>query len=256
MKGTRLDQWLVENGYCETRSRAQAMVLSGVVLVNDTPETKCGYFLKLNDQVRVKTKDHPYVSRGAIKLLHAIKFFNIEVKGAIALDVGASTGGFTEVLLENGALKVHAVDVGKEQLAWKIRNHPQVKVYEELHAKDITVETLGVRPNFLVIDVSFISLTKIMGALVSVSARPAKWVALIKPQFEVGRLDVGKGGVVRDEEAKKRAVNEVIRFGESLGLSLVGVEKSPILGGSAKTKEDGNEEYLAYWELHEKNDNN
>ncbi len=239
----RADLWLVERGLAPSRERAQALILAGNVLVADRPVQKAGEALNEEQasQIRLRGEDHGYVSRGALKLIGALDAFGVSPAGRAALDVGASTGGFTEVLLERGASKVFALDVGHNQLAWKIRQDPRVVVLEKVNARHLEPSALGQKVSLGVMDVSFISITKILPAVLALSEPPADWITLIKPQFEVGREQVGKGGIVSSDEARKEAVESVTRFAESLGLARLGLIESPITGT------DGNLEYLAHW---------
>jgi len=240
----RLDQRLVELGLVPSRQRAQGMILSGNVLVNDEPSTKVGRQIKESDSIRLKEEDHPYVSRGALKLLGALEEFKIEVEGKTVLDIGSSTGGFTDLLLQKGAVRSFCVDVGKNQLDWKIRSDPRVEVKEGMNARKLKKEDIGTEVDLIVVDVSFISLSKILPALVPFFREKTQMVTLIKPQFEVGREKIASGGIVRDEAARQAAVLQVRHAAESLGLSLVGLIESPLKGVQ------GNQEYLALWEFH------
>jgi len=240
----RLDQLLVDRGLVSSRPKAQALILAGDVLVDDQPSTHAGKAFSLDVQIRLRNQEIPYVSRGGIKLAAAIKEFSILVTGKVALDVGASTGGFTDVLLQAGVQRVHAVDVGHNQMDWKIRNDPRVKVYEGVNARDLKPEQIGETVDLITMDVSFISVVKILPALISIAGADTDWIVLIKPQFEVGREKVGKGGIVRDEDTRQEAVRAVSQAAETLGLKRLGLIQSPIEGGK------GNIEYLAYWRLH------
>lgn len=237
----RLDIALVDAGLAASRERAKALILSGNVLVNDEPVTKAGAEIAEDARLRVRGEDHPYVSRGALKLLHALEQFGIDVKGKVVADVGASTGGFTEVLLQRGAVRVYAIDVGHNQLDWKIRQDPRVVVLEKTNARFLTKESLPELVDLVVTDVSFISLTKIVPAFREISKPEAQWVTLIKPQFEVGPEKVGKGGIVTEAEYRNEAVQQVTQFIESLGVRRAGLIESPITGTQ------GNQEFLAHW---------
>lgn len=239
----RLDLYLVERGLAPSRQRAQALILSGNVLVNDEPVTKAGSPVAEGAIVRVRGEDHPYVSRGGLKLKRALDELRISVTGRVALDVGASTGGFTEVLLLNGAEKVFAVDVGHNQLDWKLRSDSRVVVREKLNARDMPFDEIGRKVEVIVMDVSFISIEKILPNLVQFATTETDWITLIKPQFEVGRENVGKGGIVTDETARLAVIDRITRFGETLGLRRIGLIGSPITGT------DGNKEFLAHWKL-------
>lgn len=242
----RIDILLVEKGLAATRERAQSLILAGKVLVNDAPVTKAGQAVDSDAAIRLRGEDHPYVSRGALKLVAALDAFHVSPDGRIGLDVGASTGGFTDVLLSRGAKKVHAVDVGHNQLDWKIRKDSRVVVYEKLNARHMTFDQIGEKVGIIVVDVSFISLDKILPTLVQFATEETDWITLIKPQFEVGREQVGKGGIVTSERAKKEAVERLSAFGKTLGLDQLGLIDSPIAGT------DGNQEFLAHWRLQSK----
>lgn len=239
----RLDVLLVERGLAPTRERAQGILLAGQVLVDDQPATKPGQSVLESSEIRVRGEDHPYVSRGGIKLASALNEFKVPVAGRIGLDVGASTGGFTHVLLLRGAIRVYAIDVGHNQLDWKIRNDSRVVVREKVNARNLSFDTVGEKVGLIVIDVSFISLEKILPALLPLAGPETDWITLIKPQFEVGKEAVGKGGIVTSEEARREAVERVARFGETLGLKRLGLIESPITGTQ------GNKEFLAHWRL-------
>jgi len=239
----RLDVILVERGLAPTRQRAQALILSGNVLLNDEPATKAGQPVPEGAAIRVRGEEHPYVSRGGLKLARAVEAFSVQVKNRVALDVGASTGGFTHVLLMKGAAKVFAVDVGHNQLAWEIRSDMRVVVREKLNARDMKFEEIGQKVDLIVMDVSFISIEKILPNLLQFATPETDWITLIKPQFEVGREKVGKGGIVHDEADRQAVVERITRFGETLGLRRVGLIESPITGT------DGNKEFLSHWKL-------
>jgi len=237
----RIDLLLVEQGFAPSREKAQAFILSGNVLVDDEPVVKPGHEVSLEAKIRFKEEVSPYVSRGALKLKRAIEEFKINCKGKIALDVGASTGGFTEIMLLEGADKVFAIDVGQNQLDWKIRNNPKVVVREKVNARNMEYSTLGEKVDLITIDVSFISLEKVMPNLIQFSTPETDWITLIKPQFEVGPENIGKGGIVRDEAVRVKVVEEIKEKLSQLGFLCLGVIDSPILG----TK--GNHEFLAHW---------
>ncbi|OFZ20222.1 MAG: hypothetical protein A2X94_09545 [Bdellovibrionales bacterium GWB1_55_8] len=225
----------------DSRAKAQALILSGNVLVADVPVTKPGQLVSDELPLRIRGEDHPWVSRGGIKLAGALKEFQIPVKGRTALDVGASTGGFTHVLLANGIERVFAVDVGHNQLDWKIRSDERVSVYEKVNARHMTPDLIGRQVDLIVVDVSFISLEKIFPALMAFAHAETDWVTLIKPQFEVGKEKVGKGGLVSSDSDREDAVKRLTDFGETLGLRRLGLIESPITGAT------GNKEYLAHW---------
>lgn len=235
----RLDVLLVERGLCETRSRAQARILAGEVVVDDHRVDKAGTKVSREAQIRLKGKGLPWVSRGGLKLEGALKAWPLDLNGAVCIDVGASTGGFTDVLLSQGAARVYAVDVGYGQLAWKLQQDERVVNLERTHIGKLEVGALDPPPTAAVIDVSFISLDRVLPALDGHLQRPARVWALIKPQFEVGREHVGKGGIVRDVAARERARDRVLAGAESLGWTVLGCVDSPITGT------DGNVEYVA-----------
>jgi 23S rRNA (cytidine1920-2'-O)/16S rRNA (cytidine1409-2'-O)-methyltransferase len=244
----RLDQLLVEQGFFSSRSRAQAAILEGSVFVNGEKIEKAGSFFSRDAAIEVKGKPHPYVSRGGVKLEQALEEFKIEVKGRIAMDVGASTGGFTDCLLQHGAAKVYAVDVGYGQFAWKLRQDPRVVPIERTNVRYLTMEKLKEKipnsefriPNFCTIDVSFISLSKVLPAVYNLLADEAEVLALIKPQFEARREQVGKGGIVKDEKVHKEVVKRVRKSAEEIGFKATGVIQSPVTGA------DGNVEFFVY----------
>jgi 23S rRNA (cytidine1920-2'-O)/16S rRNA (cytidine1409-2'-O)-methyltransferase len=245
-KGSRLDTLLVERGLVATRERARALILAGQVRVNGQPATKAGHTVQPEDGVTLDTPDHPYVGRGGLKLAHALDVFGITPAGRMALDVGASTGGFTDVLLQRGATRVVAVDVGHGQLDWKLRSDPRVVVMERQNARTLTPQQLpedARRFHLITIDVSFISLRQILPVLPPLLHPGGDVVALVKPQFEAGREEVGKGGIVRDEGVHKRVVDEVTAAAQVLGLQRTGVVESPITGM------EGNREFLLHLRL-------
>lgn len=230
-KRERIDKLLLERGLCESRTRAQAMVLAGQVVVDDARVDKPGTAVRIDADIRVKGADHAFVSRGGVKLQGALDHFaELSVAGRRALDVGASTGGFTDCLLQRGATFVHAVDVGYGQMAWRLAQDPRVRVHDRTNIRAMDPEILGERVDLVVGDCSFISLTKVLPHLVPHLAAPADLVLLVKPQFEVGREGVGKGGIVRDPAAREAAVDGVARAAESCGFEVVGRCHSPIAG--------------------------
>ncbi len=243
MAKKRIDVLLVEQGFAPSRERAQSLILAGKVLVDDVPVTKAGHSVPEDARIRLKGEDHPYVSRGGIKLAAALDQFKIPVEGRIGLDVGASTGGFTQVLLMRGSPRVHAVDVGHSQLDWKIRSDARVVVKEGYNARNLKFEDIGEKVDLIVADVSFISLKLILPPLLAVARPETDWITLIKPQFEVGKEKVGKGGLVQSEEDRQKAVADLAAFGETLGLAMRGLIESPITGTH------GNREFLAHWKL-------
>jgi 23S rRNA (cytidine1920-2'-O)/16S rRNA (cytidine1409-2'-O)-methyltransferase len=239
----RLDTLLVDRGLAASRERARALILAGTVRVNGQPASKAGTSVPSDADVSVATPDHPYVGRGGLKLAHALDTFAIPVDGRTALDIGASTGGFTDVLLQRGAARVVALDVGHGQLDWKIRSDPRVDVIERKNARTLTPSDLppGRAPFQLVtIDVSFISLRLILPVVPPLADDPADVVALVKPQFEAGRAEVGKGGIVRDPVVHARVLEEVATAADALGLRRAGTIESPIAGM------EGNREYLLH----------
>ena len=246
-KRERIDKLLVERGLAESRTKAQAMVMAGVVLVNEQRVEKPSEQFASDTQIRIKHADDPtsrYVGRGGLKLEAALTAFQIDVHGAVCLDVGASTGGFTDCLLQNGAAKVFAIDVGHNQIDWRLRNEPRVEVREGVNARYLKPEDFPVTFDLAVIDVSFISVTKILSSVVPLLKPGASLVVLVKPQFEVGRGEVGSGGIVRDPEKRLRAVDNVNKFATDLRLEARGLIESPITGA------EGNIEYLAHYSYH------
>lgn len=238
----RLDRLLVTRGLAETRAKAQALILAGQVFAGEQRLDKAGQ-LVLSDAALTLKETLPYVSRGGLKLAAALAQFEVAVEGKVCLDIGASTGGFTDCLLQRGAARVVALDVGHGQLDWKLRNDPRIEVREHVNARYLQPQDFNELFDVAVLDVSFISLTKILPVLPPLLARPAWVIALVKPQFEVGRSEVGRGGIVRDEAAQQRVVQEVCACAESFGMQTRGVMDSPILG------QDGNREFLACFEL-------
>jgi 23S rRNA (cytidine1920-2'-O)/16S rRNA (cytidine1409-2'-O)-methyltransferase len=236
----RLDRLLVERGLVESRERGQALILAGQVLVNGQKVEKAGALVPSDADIRMLGEQMPYVSRGGLKLEAALKYFAIDVHGAVGLDVGASTGGFTDCLLQQGAAKVYAVDVGYGQLAWKLRQDPRVVVIERMNIREMAPDLVPEKVGIAVIDASFISLEKVIPHIVHFLAPGAALVALIKPQFEVGKDKVGKGGIVRDEVARAGAVERVRLFVQEQGFEVKGLIPSPITG------QDGNVEYLIH----------
>ena len=234
----RADQLLVARGLADSRSRAQALIMAGAVFSGEKKIAKAGDMLAEDAALDVRGKDHPWVSRGGIKLDHGLTHFGIDVTGAVALDVGSSTGGFTDVLLSRGAAKVYAVDVGTNQLAWKLRQDPRVIVHEQTNARSLTPATIPEPVDIITCDASFIGLAKVLEAPLRLARPGAKLVALVKPQFEAGREKVGKGGVVRDEAVHRRVCDEAAAWVESQGWRVLGGTESPITGP------EGNKEFL------------
>ena len=236
----RLDQLLVQKGLAPSRVRAQALILSGVVLVNGRPAEKAGTQIADDADVTVRQPDHPYVGRGGLKLAHALDAFAIAVDGREALDIGASTGGFTDVLLRRGAASVVAYDVGHGQLDWGLRNDPRVTVIEHANARALELSHLPGPVDIVTIDVSFISLRHIFPRVPLLLRPGAEVVALVKPQFEAGRGEVGKKGVVRDPLVQERVVEEATQSAAEVGLARVAMTESPITGDT------GNREFFLH----------
>jgi 23S rRNA (cytidine1920-2'-O)/16S rRNA (cytidine1409-2'-O)-methyltransferase len=236
----RIDRLLVERGMVDSRERAQAIIFAGQVLANGRKLDKAGALVPEDADIRILGDMLPYVSRGGLKLEAALEKFAVVVEGKTALDVGASTGGFTDCLLQRGVVKVYAVDVGYGQIAWKIRQDPRVVTIERTNIRTMDQSFIREPIDIAVIDVSFISLEKVIPAILSYLKPQSELIALIKPQFEVGKEEVGKGGIVRDQAAREAAVNRIVEFTKKLGLDVQGVVPSPITG------QDGNQEYLMF----------
>lgn len=234
----RADQLLVERGLAESRARAQALILAGLAFVGDRRIAKAGDQIAGDAEIVVKGRDHPWVSRGGVKLAHALDALGWDVSGVIAIDVGSSTGGFTDVLLSKGAALVHAVDVGTNQLAWKLRQNPRVHVLEQTNARHLTAEHIPAPVDMVVCDASFIGLSKVLAVPLTFARPGARLVALIKPQFEAGPAEVGKGGVVRDPAVHARVCAEARTWVESQGWTVQALLESPIKGP------EGNIEFL------------
>jgi len=240
-----VDRLLVERGLAPSRTRAQALVMAGLVLVGEQRVEKPSETYPPDAPLRVRGSEDPaarYVGRGALKLEKALGEFGVDARGLTCLDVGASTGGFTDCLLQHGARRVVALDVGHNQIAWRLRTDPRVEVREGANARHLRAEEFAERFDLITMDVSFISATKILPALVPLLKAGGRVVVLVKPQFEVGRGEVGKGGVVRDPAQHARVVEEVNACARALGLRLRGVTESPVTGA------DGNREFLALYE--------
>ena len=233
------DKLLVERGLVETRAKAQALIMAGKVFSADRRIAKAGDLVAEDAPLEVKGQDHPWVSRGGLKLAHALAHFALDPKGAIAIDVGASTGGFTDVLLTHGAAKVYAVDVGHGQLDWTLRNDPRVLVIERFNARHLTPADLPGPVDIAVIDVSFISLRQILPVIPPVLRPGGDVIALVKPQFEAGRAEVRKG-VIHDETVRLRVIDEIAAAAAGLGLTPMGSVPSPITG------QKGNVEFLLH----------
>ena len=236
----RLDTVVVDLGFAETRSKASAIIMSGEIFVNGQKETKAGYAVKDTDKIEFKGKKMPFVSRGGYKLEKAMKTFPITLENCICMDIGASTGGFTDCMLQCGASKVYAIDVGYGQLAWKLRTDDRVVNLERTNFRYLTKETVTDEIDFASIDVSFISLKKILPVLFDFLKANGKTVALIKPQFEAGKDKVGKKGVVRDINTHKEVIGGIVDFAFETGFSVLGLDFSPIRGP------EGNFEYLIF----------
>lgn len=241
----RIDKLLVQRGLAESRTKAQAMVMAGIVLVNEQRVAKPSDAIPANAQIRIKGTDDPgsrYVGRGGVKLEAALSQFQIDVSDLKCLDVGASTGGFTDCLLQHGARRVVAIDVGHNQIDWRLRIDPRVEVREGINARYLKQSDFQSLFDLIVMDVSFISATKIFPAIVPLLKADGRLIVLIKPQFEVGRGEVGKGGIVRDPEKHARVIAEVNQAAKELGLGARNVIESPLRGA------DGNVEFLALYE--------
>ncbi len=236
----RLDQFLVENGYFESRTRSQAAIMAGQILVNEQKIDKAGTLVDIDSKIRILGEKLKYVSRGGLKLEKALDGFKIDPSGMVCLDIGASTGGFTDCLLQRGAAKVYAVDVGYGQLDLKVRNNPKVVVIEKTNARYLRPEDIPDKAALAVIDVSFISLAKILPAVFDLLSEDGQVVALVKPQFEAGKDQVGKGGIVRDDTTRQEVLQKVIKEAEAIGFTFVASCDSPISGA------DGNREFLIH----------
>ena len=237
----RADQLLVERGLAESRTKAQALILAGLVSCGERRVDKPGEQLAADAALVLKDRDHPWVSRGGVKLAHALSRFRITVDEHVALDIGASTGGFTEVLLSRGAKRVYAVDVGHGQLAWKLRQDPRVVVRERVNARYLSRTEIPEPVDIITFDASFIGLATVLPAPLALAAEKAQLVALIKPQFEAGPANVGKGGVVRDPEVHRQVCERAAAWvAAQPGWSVIGIIESPILGP------EGNREFLLY----------
>jgi 23S rRNA (cytidine1920-2'-O)/16S rRNA (cytidine1409-2'-O)-methyltransferase len=238
MRKSRLDLALVERGLVDSRSKAQSLIMARRILVNGHHVVKAGAAVADDDELRIEALEHPWVGRGGMKLAHVLREFGISVEGKICADIGASTGGFTDVMLKGGAAKVYAIDVGYGQLDASLRNDPRVVNREKVNARYLTAEDFEDDVEFVSIDVSFIPLKLILPAVVTFLR--GDLVALIKPQFEVGKGEVGKGGIVRDDAKRAAAVDAVVAFARENGFDVRGVIESPIKGA------EGNVEYLMY----------
>lgn len=240
---SRLDHLLVARGLAATRERARALILAGEVSVKGARVTKAGAVVDESAEVVLRSPDHPWVGRGGVKLSHALDAFGLAVDGADALDIGASTGGFTDVLLERGARRVVALDVGRGQLDWRLRSDPRVVVLERVNARHLRPDDLPAdarRFNVVTIDVSFISLRHILPVVPPLLTTAGRVIALVKPQFEAGRGEVGAGGIVRDPETHARVIEEVTELAHRVGLDRLGLISSPIEGA------EGNKEFFVF----------
>ena len=240
MSGERLDQRLVELGHFESREKARATIMSGLVYVNGQKADKPGMAVKADAKIEVRGAACPYVSRGGFKLEKALRVFPVSAEGKTCIDCGASTGGFTDVLLKNGAKKVYAVDVGYGQLAWSLRSDARVVTMERTNARSLTPEMFADVMDMAVMDLSFISVRLVLPAVHELLAEDGQVLCLIKPQFEAGREDVGKKGVVRDASVHERVLREFLEAAPGLGYTVMGLDYSPVRGP------EGNIEYLAY----------
>lgn len=243
MKRERIDKLLVELGFADSRTKAQALVMAGAVLVNEKRIEKPSESFPFDAKIRIKgqSAEIKYVGRGGLKLEKALQDFHIQPSEYVCLDVGASTGGFTDCLLQHGAKKVVTVDVGTNQIVWKLRNDARVEVRENINARYLKPEDFSENFDLIVMDVSFISVTKILSALKDLLTENGKIIVLIKPQFEVGKGEVGKGGIVKDEEKHTEVIKKVNDFAEEIGLKVSALIDSPILGA------DGNKEFLVLY---------
>ncbi|WP_321370969.1 TlyA family RNA methyltransferase [uncultured Desulfuromusa sp.] len=240
----RLDKLLVQRGLAGSRERARALILAGKVIVDDHRIDKAGAQVQDDADLRLKGEDIPFVSRGGLKLEKALNEFSINVKAKIAIDVGASTGGFSDCLLQHGAKKVYAVDVGYGQLAWRLREDPRIVNLERCNIRYLQAEQLDDAPELAVVDASFISLEKVLPNTLRLLTKDAEIVALIKPQFEVGKGKVGKGGVVKDQQQHEQVIEQICAFTRDLNCTVLGTIESPILGPK------GNREFLIYMQKH------
>lgn len=240
----RLDVLLASRGLAESREKAKAVIMSGIVYVNGQKEDKAGSVFDEKSEIEVRGATLKYVSRGGLKLEKAMTHFGVQLEGKICMDVGSSTGGFTDCMLQNGAVKVYAVDVGHGQLAWKLRNDDRVVCMEKTNIRYVTPEDIPDRIQFSSIDVSFISLTKVLGPVKRLLTEDGQIVCLIKPQFEAGREKVGKKGVVREKRVHLEVIEAVIAYAVSIGFEVLNLEFSPIKGP------EGNIEYLLYLQNH------
>jgi 23S rRNA (cytidine1920-2'-O)/16S rRNA (cytidine1409-2'-O)-methyltransferase len=244
VKRERIDKLLVDRGLIESRTKAQAVIMAGSVLVDEKRVEKPSESYPADANIRIKGggPETRYVSRGGLKLEAALHHFHIRPKGYVCMDIGSSTGGFTDCLLQHGAKRVVAVDSGTNQMVWSLRTDPRVAVMEKTNARELRADDFDERFELAVMDVSFISVTKLLPVILPLLTDAGRIITLIKPQFEVGKGEVGKGGIVREPEKHERVVTEINRFVEELGLNVCGVIESPILGA------EGNKEFLALYE--------
>lgn len=239
MAKERVDKMLVDRGLAESRTKAQALIMAGLVYVGTQRIDKAGQMLPTDCELVLKGQDHPWVSRGGMKLAKALEHFAIDPSGLVAADIGASTGGFTDVLLTHDAARIYAIDVGHGQLAWKLRNDPRVVVMEKTNARYLSVQEIPEPLDLVVCDASFIGLQTVLPAALTLTKPSALAIALIKPQFEVGPAQVGKGGVVRDPALHQTVIERITAWFNGLpGWSVIGITESPILGP------EGNKEFL------------
>ncbi|OQY10513.1 MAG: TlyA family rRNA (cytidine-2'-O)-methyltransferase [Fusobacteriia bacterium 4572_132] len=247
----RLDKLLVQQGFCEDIEKAKRVIMAGLVIINDQKVDKAGTKVEVDSEIRIKGKKLKYVGRGGLKLEKAIKVFNLNFKEKTILDVGASTGGFTDCSLQNGAKYVYSVDVGTNQLDWKLRNNEKVKSLENIHIKNLKLDDIdNQKVDYIVMDVSFISLTKVFLYLTKFIKKEGKIMALIKPQFEVKKEDIEKGGIVRNFSKQKEAIKSVIDNAKENKLYIENLDVSPIMGGK------GNVEYISLFNLKRKDEIN
>ena len=241
----RIDKLLHEAGFAASRTRAQAMVMAGVILVDEKRVDKPSEMFSPDAAIRIKgdSVENKYVSRGGLKLEEALRVFDVDPSGMTCIDIGSSTGGFTDCLLKHGAAHVTAIDVGTNQLVWSLRQDPRVDLRENTNARELSPADFATKFDLAVMDVSFISVTRILPAIKNILKDDRRAIVLIKPQFEVGKGEVGKGGIVRDPEKHKRVIAEINEFAEQLGFRVGGVIESPILGA------EGNKEFLALYGL-------
>lgn len=242
----RLDVLLVQQGLASSREKAKAVIMAGNVLVNGQREDKAGTMIDIKAEITVKGNQLRYVSRGGLKLEKAMEHFGLSLESCVCMDVGASTGGFTDCMLQNGAVKVYSVDVGHGQLDWKLRNDERVVCMEKTNIRYVVPEDIQERPSFVSIDVSFISLTKVLLPVRELTTEDAQIVCLIKPQFEAGREKVGKKGVVKDRAVHREVIEKITDYAEAQGLGILGLSFSPIKGP------EGNIEYLVYFDKQQK----